>query len=56
MKDILKTTTQPQHYQTKPNNQQINESWVLYENYFAHHPTPLTETLLWKDENINNLL
>ena len=35
---IVKTTTQPQLNQTKPNNQQINESWVLHENDFAHHP------------------
>ena len=34
---IVKTTTKPQHNQTKPNNQQINESWVLQENDFAHH-------------------
>ena len=40
MKDIVKTTTQPQHNQTKPNNQQINESWVLHENDFAHHHHP----------------
>ena len=40
--------SKPQHNQTKPNNQQINESWVLHENDFAHHhhPTPPTETLL----------
>ena len=36
---IVKTTTQPQLNQTKPNNQQINKSWVLHENDFAHHPT-----------------
>ena len=46
-KPIVKTTTQPQLNQTKPNNQQINKSWVLQENDFAqHHPTPPTETLL----------
>ena len=33
---IVKITTQPQHNQTKPNNQQINESWVLHKNEFAH--------------------
>ena len=46
---IVKTTTQPQLNQTKPNNQQINKSWVLHENDFAHHrphPTPPTETLI----------
>ena len=34
------------HNSTKPNNQQINESWVLHENDFAHHPTHPPETLL----------
>ena len=36
--------TKPQLNQTKQNNQQINESWVLHKNDFA--PTPATETLL----------
>ena len=41
--NIFKTPTQPN--QTKPNNLQINESWVLHENNFSPHPPP-TGTLL----------
>ena len=28
------------HNSNKPNNQQINESWVLHENDFAYHHHP----------------